>query len=302
MGRRTVIGDYRSVLNWEELGSDVSTQEFFTPPVFDVLWDSMRLGDMPYPLAVASHGATENERVRLRNRVLSELAARELCDANGRFAPHIESWLGLLSRPARSVDALHIPAYEADPVAVVAAADEHNAVVATQDSEGIRIRPTHPDGLVSTVVEQLPPGRRGTESSISLPLNEALHIRPDRMPTTRGGSGNGTGDEDDEQAPGRRGKRRQQRSLAERERDPRQAYARLAGQPRLCGGQLAANSRSFVGHKQRSPALAWFDTATGRYMSLSGLGSDGREWVTVSPADAKTLRSRLDELIASLTR
>lgn len=294
-----MLGDYRSVLNWEELGSDVSTQEFFTPLAFDVLWDTMRLGDVPYPLTVASHGATENERMSLRNRVHTELAARELCDAHGRFSPRIESWMGLLARPTLSVDALHIPAYEADPVAILAAADEHNAVLAIQDGDGIWIRPTYPDGLASSVVELLPPGHRGTESSISLPLDEALHIQPDRMPTGRAGAaGNGA----DEHAPGMRGKRRQQRSLADRERDPRQAYARLTGQPRLCGGQLAANSRSFVGTKQRSSALAWFDTATGRYMSLSAPGTDSMEWVTVSPADAKTLRSRLSEMIESITR
>lgn len=293
-----MIGDYRSVLNGEELGSDVSTQEFFTPLAFDVLWDTMRLGDVPYPLTVSSHGATENERVSLRNRVHTELAARELCDTHGRFSPRIESWMGLLSRPTLSVDALHIPAYEAGPVAVVAAADGHDAVVAIQDGDGIWVRPTYPDGLVSSVVELLPPARRGTESSISLPLDEALHVQPDRMPA----GGRDSGHSGEAQTPGRRGKSRQQRSLADRERDPRQAYARLAGQPRLCGGQLAANSRSFVGNKRRSPALAWFDTATGRYMSLSAVGSDGREWVTVSPADAKTLRSRLDEMVASLTR
>ena len=46
--------------------------------------------------------------------------------------------------------------------------------------------------------------------------------------------------------------------------------------------------------------LAWFDTASGRYLSLSRPGTDGREWVTVAPADAKTLRTRLGEMVAGL--
>lgn len=96
-------------------------------------------------------------------------------------------------------------------------------------------------------------------------------------------------------------KSRRRTSLSEQVADPRESYARLAGQPRLRGGQLAANSRSELGARRRSPVLAWFDTATGRYLSLSRPGPDGREWVTVAPADAKTLRTRLSEMVASVT-
>jgi hypothetical protein len=63
---------------------------------------------------------------------------------------------------------------------------------------------------------------------------------------------------------------------------------------------LAANSRNNLGGKQRSRVLAWFDTATGRYLSLSRAGTDGREWVTISPADPKTLRTRLGEMVSSV--
>jgi hypothetical protein len=94
---------------------------------------------------------------------------------------------------------------------------------------------------------------------------------------------------------------RRKAPLSDQVADPRQGYARLAGQPRLRGGQLAANSRNEVSGWRRSPVLAWFDTATGRYLSLSRAGTDGREWVTVAPADTKTLRSRLVEMVAGLT-
>lgn len=291
-----MIGDYRTVLNREELGSSVSSQEFFTPPVFDVLWESMGLGDIPYPLQVASHGATERDRMILRDRVYTELDARGIRGTGGRLAPRIETWLGLLSRPTLSVDALHIPAYEADPISVLAAADEHDAVLAIQDNDGVWIRPIYPDGLVSNVLEQLPPANRGTESSISLPLADALGVSPDSMPTAGGAQrvAEGTG--------GKRGRRKQHRSLAEQSRDPRQVYAQLIGQPRVAGGQLAANSRSVVGSKQRSSVLAWFDTASGRYLSLSAQGRDEQEWLTISPADTRTLRGRLGEMVDSVRR
>jgi hypothetical protein len=56
-----------------------------------------------------------------------------------------------------------------------------------------------------------------------------------------------------------------------------------------------------LGAKRRSRVLAWFDTAGGRYLSVSRAGTDGREWVTVAPADAKTLRTRLAEMVADVS-
>ncbi|MYW94963.1 ESX secretion-associated protein EspG [Amycolatopsis rubida] len=266
-------------------------QEFFSPLAFDFLWESVELGELPYPLRVRSHGATEDERVSLRHRVDIELKARGVRDARGRVEPDVEDWLTLLARAPHSIDALHIPQFEAHPVALLAAGDERTGVVAIQDADGIWLRAIPPDGLVSTIVELLPGGPRGSEASVTLPLDEALHTQPIRVPVAAGGG-------QPEEKGGRRAKRQ---SLSERATlDPRETYGLIAGQPRLRGGQLAANSRSQLGHRQRSRVLGWFDTATGRYLSLSRAGSDGREWVTVAPADPATLRSRLGEMVASV--
>ena len=51
-------------------------QEFFSPLAFDFLWESARVGELPYPLIIRSHGATEDERVSLRHRTDVELKAR----------------------------------------------------------------------------------------------------------------------------------------------------------------------------------------------------------------------------------
>ena len=263
-------------------------QEFFTPLTFDFLWEAVDLGEPPYPLRVKSHGTTMDERAALRQRANNELRARGLRDDYGRLEPHVEEWLAALARPTLSIDALHIPDYQQPPVAILAASDGQSGVIAIQDNDGIWIRPTYAEGLASSVVELLPPGPRGTEASVTLPVEEALRIPPNRVPVTIGGG---------EASP----RSRRRTSLSERVADPREAYARLAGQPRLRGGQLAANSRSELGGRRRSPVLAWFDTASGRYLSLSRAGTDGREWVTVSPADAKTLRGRLAEMVASVT-
>ncbi|OZM70891.1 ESX secretion-associated protein EspG [Amycolatopsis antarctica] len=275
----------------------VAPQEFFSPIAFDFLWEAMRIGELPYPLQVPSHGATEDERILLRRSTNAELVTRGVRDPQGRLEPHVEQWLRLLARPAVSIDALHIPEYRMPPVAILAASDGREAVIAIQDHQGIRVRPAYPDGLASEVVSLLPAGPRGSESSITLPLDEAMRTAPAR---TMAGVGAAREAEAADKG-GRWGRSRRERSgLAERTTDPREAYGRLSGQPRLRGGQIAANSRDHLGGKRRSPVLAWFDTAGGRYLSLSRPGPDGREWVTISPADAKTLRSRLGEMVGGV--
>lgn len=268
-------------------------QEFFSPMAFDFLWESMGLGELPYPLQVPSHGATEDERVHLRHRVDAELKARGVRDPGGRVESRLEDALHLLARAPTTIDALHIPQFQAPTVGVLAGGDERNAVLAVQDAEGIWLRDVPPDGLVSAVIGVLPAAPRGSEASITLPLDDALQTRPIRVPVSASA------------APEEEGRRREKApkrvSLSDKvTADPREAYARISGQPRQRGGQIAANSRSSLGAKQRSRVLAWFDTATGRYLSLSRAGTDGREWVTVAPADPKTLRQRLGEMVKSV--
>ncbi|MFC4003961.1 ESX secretion-associated protein EspG [Prauserella oleivorans] len=256
------------------------TQEFFTPVAFDFLWEQARVGEVPYPLTVRSHGETETERMALRRRVNTEFAARRIEDSP------VEDWINLLAWPAVSIDALFIPEFQAHPVGALAASDGKQAVLAVQDADGVWLRPIYPDGLASAIVDLLPRTPRGTEASITLPMEEALRTQPARSGVLSASPGGGS---------------RRRMSLADRPNDPREAYAQLIGQPRLRGGQLAANSRDDLGGKRRSSVLAWFDTASGRYLSTSRAGTDGREWVTVAPADAKTLRSRLSELVAAVT-
>lgn len=267
-------------------------QEFFSPLAFDFLWESAQVGELPYPLQVRSHGATEDERVSLRHRVDAELKARGIRDPRGRLEPAVEDALQLLTRAPLTLDALHIPQFEAPTVGVLAASDGRNGVMLIQDQNGIWLRDTPGDGIVSAVVAILPPGPRGTEASVTLPLDDAIRTPPIRVPVA---SVAPAGEQSKKVQPPRR------TPLSERvAADPREAYGRISGQPRLRGGQLAANSRSQVGARQRSRVLAWFDTATGRYLSLARAGSDGREWVTVAPADPKTLRTRLAEMVAGV--
>jgi hypothetical protein len=260
----------------------VSTAYHLSPMVFDFIWEELGLGEQPYPLRVHSHGHTMDERVALRHQMQAEFAATGIKDDWGRIDPRLADWLGLLARAPLSVDALHIPEFETPTAGAIAATDGKDAVLAVQESGVVRLSSIYPDALASSVVDLLPPAQRGTEQSVTMPLDDALRTAPIRVAAGQG-------------------VRRDRVPLSERvSADPRQAYAQLSGEPRLRGGQIAVNSRNAVGSRQRSGVLAWFDTASGRYLSLSRPGQDGRLWVTVSPADAKTLRGRLAEMVGEM--
>ena len=156
-------------------------QEFFSPLAFDFLWESAQVGELPYPLLVRSHGATEDERVSLRHRADAELKARGIRDPRGRLAPPIEDALHLLAFAPLTIDALHIPQFEAPTVGVLAAADDTKGVCAVQDADGIWLRDVPPDGLVSAVVGVLP-GRAARQRGVG-------HTSAGRRPAHRADPG-----------------------------------------------------------------------------------------------------------------
>lgn len=269
------------------------TERVLRPMVFDFLWEELRLGEHPYPLRVPSHGETMDGRMMLRAEIGKLMAADGVKDQRGAVEPAVEHWLHVLATATRSVDAIHSPGAGEDPVLALAASDGETGVLAVQSAEGVLLRPIYPEALVSEVIGLLPPGERGTHRAITLSLDEALRTPPARVKVSASGR--------DDEPRGRFGLRRSgrsSRSLADRSAgDQREDYALLAAQPRLRGGQLAANSRDEMGRKHRSSVLAWFDTVTGRYLNIARSGDDGHEWITVAPADTKTLRTRLAELL-----
>lgn len=279
---------------------------FFTPMAFDFVWENLELGEVPYPLNVGSHGATVNERASLRHQVDAQLKTQSVKDSFGRVDPEIEQGLTMLARGSSTIDAHYVPEMGHAPVAAIAATDTSAGVLAVQDSDGIWLRRIFPEAPATEMVGLLPGCKRGTERSITISKEEAARTAPEaprassRRQRAEPESGGGWGDR---LGLGARKETRPRASLSERTAgDQRQDYARLAGQPRLRGGQFAVNARNTWGTRTRSPVLAWFDTDTGRYLSLTRQGPDGHEWVTVSPADAKTLRSRLADMAGELAR
>jgi hypothetical protein len=174
----------------------------------------------------------------------------------------VQDWLSLLARAERSIDSVFQQAPE-PPVSAIAVAAGSQALLATQTAEGLWLRPIDSAALASTVVDLLPQAPRGTEPSISVASEDLPHGRAHA---------------------------------------DRQVLARFAAQRNHRAGQLAVNARKSMGGRSRSPVLSWFDTETGRYLTYAKPGADGREWITIAPADAPTLRHRLTELLADVAR
>lgn len=247
--------------------------ELLTPIELDFLWEALHEGEVPYPLEIRSHGTTMDERAVLRRQALGGLRERGIMDPSGRLDPRLEGWLGVLGSLRQSVDSVFLPELDAEPVRALAALGAGGAVLAIQDSRGLSLRQIDRGGLISAIVDLLPPAPRGSELSISLPAEEFASV----------GAGGGP-------AGGRA-------SAIE----TRQALARLAGLASLRGGQIAANSRSELSGRRRSAVLAWFDNSSGRYFGQVRTARDGHRWTTVAPADAATLRKRISEMMVDVT-
>ncbi|MGH3762852.1 ESX secretion-associated protein EspG [Actinophytocola sp.] len=145
---------------------------FLTPVTLDFLWESLDAGEPPYPLAVTSHGFTEDERDALRQQVYGELREQDLLDSR------VGDWLSLLARAELSVDSVFQASPE-PPVSALAVAAGSRAVLATQTAEGLWLRPIDAVSLASSIVDLLPDAPRGTEPSISVAAEDLPHGRTD---------------------------------------------------------------------------------------------------------------------------
>ncbi|MFI6094452.1 ESX secretion-associated protein EspG [Lentzea sp. NPDC051213] len=240
---------------------------------FEVLWQTLRLGRMPYPLDVPSEGATEQELKALQNRTLAGLRDRGLADD-----VQLEDLLRLLGDHEVSVDAV---AGLDRTLRALAASDGRRAVLAIIDDDRIGLLEIRPTGLAREIVQVLPEGEAGPGSALSVrvdALQQAVALQE--------------AEEEDSEDPW---------GAAEDELDDRQALQRagLSGQDakqvselaaaRVAGGQFGVTRR-----QQRSDVVInWFDTHQGRYLMVN---SDG--WLSVSPSDNGRIAARIDSVLA----
>lgn len=247
----------------------VLESQFFTPIELDFLWEALGQGDLPFPLTLKQHGETLGHRSALRKDVMAALAARHLVSMTGRLDGELADLLTVLARPDTAIDLLFLPEDDsARPVTAFGGRIGDNAVVAVQNLEGLELRPVRVDAMAGELVAMLPAGRRGTETSVSLPAEE-FTIR------TVGRSG---GTESDQHS--------------------REVAYRLLAERNVRYGEFGVSARDKVrGVMVRTPVLSWSDKASGRYISYIRNG-----WRTIAPADAGMIRHRLAELTSDVER
>jgi hypothetical protein len=236
---------------------------------FDLLWEDLGPGGPPpYPFDVPSHGATHAERDDLGVQVFAGLADAGLTDGED-VDPELADLVVLLGSPSLSVDALVLG--EA-PWRLLAAARDGAGVLAVLDDRDLVLEPVRPAGLVAAVARMLGDAEAGPGDQLRLP-RAAYSAAMD--------------------AYARSGYDAFERALSTAGITGRavRPLATLVTAERYAAGQLAA-----TGPAGRSPVLAWFDTAAGRY-AVTPESVGGEPWVTVTPADGPWLADRLARMV-----
>ncbi|MDX8030269.1 ESX secretion-associated protein EspG [Lentzea sp. BCCO 10_0856] len=242
---------------------------------FEVLWQTLRLGRLPYPLDVPSEGDTEQERKALQDRTLAGLRQRGLADD-----VRLEDLLRLLDDHEVSVDAV----LGLDrTVRALAAATESEAVLAVLDGDQIGLAEIRPTGLAREIVRVLPAGEAGPGSALSVrleTLQQAVALQEAEQDDEDSEDPWGAADDemDDRQALQRAGLSAQ---------DARQMDELAAN--RVAGGQFGVTH----GRSRADVVINWFDTHQGRYLMVR---SDG--WLSLSPTDNDRIATRIAAVLS----
>jgi hypothetical protein len=241
---------------------------------FEVLWQTLRLGRMPYPLDVPSEGATERDVKALQDRTIAGLRQRGIADD-----PRLEDLMRVLGDHEVSVDAV---AGLDRTVRALAAASGGQAVLAVIDGEGVGLSEIRPTALAREIVRVLPDGVAGPGSALSVrleTLQQAVALQEAEQ------------EEDSEDPWG----------AADEELDDREALLKAGlsaqdarqmdelAQNRVAGGQFGVTH----GRHRADVVINWFDTHQGRYLMVR---SDG--WLSLSPTDNDRIATRIDAVLA----
>ncbi|MFC0546817.1 ESX secretion-associated protein EspG [Kutzneria chonburiensis] len=231
---------------------------------FDIVWEDSRLGSVPYPFDVPSHGATLDERARLRTAVYEDLERGGL--ARGRqLDPNLYDALRLLARPHVQLDTIAtLDRQRGLMLHAAAVAAGQRALLAVQQGGTMRLEYIRDTALAASLVALLPPHQPGPGQQVSVPARELA--QPNRHSPEA------------------------------------QTLTTMLGEPVLRLGQFAGAMFDEHGVARRMPGLSWFDTEAGRYLGVAGRGRDGEDWATLSPADASGLIHRLGDMIRMANR
>ncbi|MET8757479.1 ESX secretion-associated protein EspG [Lentzea sp. NPDC004782] len=236
-------------------------------PAFEVLWEDLRAGSVPYPFDVSQHGDTLDERARIKAAVHQDLERKGLA-RRGRPEPDLEDALNLLARPELRVIAMCIPDMNQQRfIRASVVARGGYAVLVTQEDTGITLNLVQPNEIATSLANAMPPGRPGPGKLVTVPA-EAFENQP-----------------------------QQQEGFRQAVRTMENDDVRLAKQ--MLTGPAIGNGHFLVQHgqgraKRDFPPVTWIDTHQGRYSNVQTRAG----WFTISPADNMGLARHLGQVLA----
>jgi hypothetical protein len=252
-------------------------------PAVDILWEDLRLGGIPFPLEVRSHGDTAEERERIKAAVYGQLERRDLA-VNGRPTPDLAGRLHLLAAPKISIDLVALREWnDKQPIRAVVAARGKRAILAVQQDLAITLTKVRESALIASILDLLPPNRSGPGHAVTLP-SSTLSRRPARRSGRHRRVDHGDTVLTTATAP------------AEPHSDLRMIDI-IMERPTVRAGTIGIVLRDERGKLQRLPGIGFFDTDQGRYATTVQRGADGEDWTSLSPTDNTRLANRLAETI-----
>ncbi|HEX7305685.1 ESX secretion-associated protein EspG [Lentzea sp.] len=231
-------------------------------PAFDVLWEDVAAGSLPYPFDVDTHGETLDERERIRTQVYADLERQGLVE-RGRPEPHLEGALNLLAHNELRVIALCMPDTCQDELvrAGVVARGNH-AVLFTQKSTEVTLNLVQPNEIATRLAGAMPENQPGPGQAVTVPA-EAFEAR-------------------------------KQDGFKQAVRDTESEDVRLAKQ--MLTGPATGHGHFLVQTDDSElPPVTWVDTRKGRYATVSARPG----WFTVGPADNAGLARQLGRVLTT---
>ncbi|MFC0439119.1 ESX secretion-associated protein EspG [Kutzneria buriramensis] len=239
---------------------------------FDVLWEHLRLPEMPLAIKVASPGKTHVEREDITRTVWDSLADRGLVGGSRGIDEDLVDLLGLLDQPDCELDAR---LWLDGGVRALVAAKGSDAVLARLADGCLTLTPVEVSSLPRAALSLLPELPAGPGYSITVPSADLDAAAAEAE----------TADE--------LGWILRDHGVSPDEADE---LAAMVGNVRR-RGQFGAAARDQWGRRHRPDrVIGFFDTPRGRYVQIRRAKPGGVAWSTVAPADDR----RLDQHITAL--
>jgi hypothetical protein len=240
---------------------------------FDVLWEHLRLAEMPLAIKVASPGKTHLEREVVTKTVWDSLADRGLIGGAHGVDQQLVDLLTRLDRADYELDAR---LWLDGGVRALIAAKGSGAVVARLADGQLTLRPVEVEALPRAALALLPELPAGPGYSITVPSAELDAAAAEAE----------TADE--------LGWMLRDHGVSPEEADE---LAAMVGNVRR-RGQFGAAARDRWGRRHRPDrVVGFFDTPRGRYVQLRRAKSGGVAWSTIAPADDRRLGQHIADLL-----